>query len=371
MNRYRQSLVLLTICLAVAGILGWGTTHDWKMDKYRIADTSKVDPTVDIAQKPQAQNLPLKPKEVTVLKSTLDTSAWRTYQNKEFGFTIKYPNKWRSPAVWDDNEFPNVTLGPLEYSEGCCYGVKVRFLITPVEEFFNFADEAPISDSLVSINGVQARRVVMDSHYGIKNVVTVAAPFKGVTLLLVYGEGDTEAEAAVSTLKILDTPQTLTSDADTSSWKTYRHSSLGFQLKYPEGWKFKSSTTGVTLNSPENQESLRQIETKKVYSEGYSDTLTVLYYDSVAQELENTSNNLGAKTLDELVERNTMIARISKIEFAGEPAWLVTRGGFGAYFTTLMEHQGHLYEISFGYKATPEELTRTERAILNSFSFTK
>ncbi|MEW6610398.1 MAG: hypothetical protein AB1352_02085 [Patescibacteria group bacterium] len=32
------------------------------------------------------------------------------------------------------------------------------------------------------------------------------------------------------------TPEVITSDIDTSDWKTYRNEELGFQIKYPNEW---------------------------------------------------------------------------------------------------------------------------------------
>lgn len=157
---------------------------------------------------------------------------------------------------------------------------------------------------------------------------------------------------------------------DTSDWEVYRNKEYGFEVRYPQNWiKKNSNAREVSFNSPGNEEYFQEV--KKGNGDAYAEDVTIFYYDSVADERENRDNLLIANTLDDLVKNNPLITPIEKTIFAGEDAWFVVRIGYDTYFSVLLVHEGHLYEIFFGNSRSKNDLSEEEREILNSFSFSE
>jgi hypothetical protein len=158
--------------------------------------------------------------------------------------------------------------------------------------------------------------------------------------------------------------------SETASWKTYNNEEYKYEVKYPNDWvldeKIKET---VTLNSPENEKIRKDIEAGKVYGEGYMRDIIISYYSSVSEEPENKANKFGAVTIDELIQRDTLITPLGQITFAGEKAYEVIWGGFGAYYSILIEKNNHLYVITFGNQEDKSKLTEIEKQILSTFRF--
>lgn len=157
---------------------------------------------------------------------------------------------------------------------------------------------------------------------------------------------------------------------DTSDWQTYKNEQHEYGIRFPKNWVInKSDPKHIVLNSKENEGILEKIKRKEMYGEGYASDIYINYYSSVSEEPENLLNQLEAKTIDELVERNELISKVEKVKFANETAWVVVKGGFGAYLTIFVEHNNHLYEVMFGNKEKINDLSQVDYQILDSFSF--
>lgn len=152
---------------------------------------------------------------------------------------------------------------------------------------------------------------------------------------------------------------------DNLEWKTYRNDYYGYEIKYPKDWILNNENKErITLNNQENE----KVEAG-VYNEGYMEDIIINYYSSISEELENKLNNFGATTLDELVAKNRFYGSPNKIIFAGKDAYELIAGGFGAYYSILIEKNSHLYTITFGNRSKKIALTEIDKEILNSFKF--
>jgi hypothetical protein len=157
--------------------------------------------------------------------------------------------------------------------------------------------------------------------------------------------------------------------ADTSDWKTYRSDKAGFEIKYPNDWRAlenagdNSDRSIISLISPGTQ---KLIQDRKSYS---SCDFSIYYYPSVRDEPENKMNGFKATTIEEMINKNSMITQAGQATLGGEQATDVVWGGAGANYTILSGHANHLYIISSCNKERRDALTPTEITILENFKF--
>jgi len=55
-------------------------------------------------------------------------------------------------------------------------------------------------------------------------------------------------------------PEVITTNVDTSDWKTYRNEELGFEVKYPPTWKVQKANNSLTLIIPTGTEKHQILE---------------------------------------------------------------------------------------------------------------
>ena len=46
-------------------------------------------------------------------------------------------------------------------------------------------------------------------------------------------------------------PETINSEIDTTTWKTYRNDEYGFEVKYPPNWKWRKNYTLIVFYDPD------------------------------------------------------------------------------------------------------------------------
>lgn len=164
-------------------------------------------------------------------------------------------------------------------------------------------------------------------------------------------------------------------EVDTSDWKVYKNEDLGFEFKYPKGWVIEKPTVDnfgavVYLNSPRNEEHKEDLKNdNRTFGEDYMYDITVSFYKNIEKEPENEMNNLNAKTIRELIDKNSVITDAKKIRFMdNKVAWEMTWGGFSSYYVILIENdKGNIYKILFGNIDKREKLSTEEKGFLENF----
>jgi hypothetical protein len=160
-----------------------------------------------------------------------------------------------------------------------------------------------------------------------------------------------------------------TTTVSTADWKTYTSTSYAYSLKYPSGWSVDSTDiANISLISPESDK-----QNKECISpcEGSVPDINIRYYASVADDEQNKGNNLGAKTLNELIQKDSLRESLGTTKLGGVSATQVLDGGFSSYYSVYAENNSHLYAVSLVRKSSKSSLSAIERAILASFKFNK
>jgi hypothetical protein len=180
------------------------------------------------------------------------------------------------------------------------------------------------------------------------------------------------ATTTTSTTAITAKTTTTTSTAETAGWKTYTSSQYKLSFKYPSDWIVDEQTEEqipssffVNLSSP----ATKAENDKLKETEGLPPEFEVMYYASIADDTENTSNNLGATTIPELIDKSENISQIATTTLGGQTAYEVYWEGMGRHYVILAMWQNHLYELWFGGIENKANLTSNQKTILSSFKF--
>lgn len=210
----------------------------------------------------------------------------------------------------------------------------------------------------------------------------------GLVILLAIGVGiwwmrrPSNIPSPTVTTGTVTTPAATTASDPTANWKTYNNTAYNFSLKYPQDWVTdhnKHAGETVTLTSPETIKAIAaQIASTGGQDFGpISDDIRISYYDKVSDlAVPNVPALKGQTiTLDSLLSKYkkdlTLISDVTDTTLGVLAAKEVVIGGEAAYYTILVERDGHLFEIFFNNVDSKQNLTTTEKQILGSFVFTQ
>lgn len=151
------------------------------------------------------------------------TSDWKTYTNREYSFTFKYPNNWL--VIENESEGEIVAVTP-----------PVNSANQRINRFSVGVLPSPESDRSTSDYGCKESpwKDVADLYKSdFKLEMTKCISLNEYISLTTSNE-----EMKVTLEKILSTFKTTsTTNSVTSDWKTYTNSELGYSIKYPANYK--------------------------------------------------------------------------------------------------------------------------------------
>lgn len=157
-----------------------------------------------------------------------------------------------------------------------------------------------------------------------------------------------------------------------SGWKLYTNAEAKFSISCPEDWTFKEDkdeygNITVSFISPEAAEAVRK-ETEDMggnYGASGID-FSIDYASSLAEDSSNKSNEWNAKTLEELIEKDSTVKKIGEIGLNGVRATEVGISGEAQYYGLYIEKDGRFYKIVF-QRWDKENLTEADKKILSTF----
>ena len=201
----------------------------------------------------------------------------------------------------------------------------------------------------------------------------------GATYLFVTDQANKENDNLQSQIDTLNdainaqkSSTTATTD-ETADWKTYTNTTYGFNFKYPKDWTIEEEPVKkheIFLWTAEQMKE-REIAIRNEEGRSFVPQVSISYFDSILVESENVGSNLGAKTLDEYVVKNTEILYEKKIDFASQDAYQAAWGGMGIAYAILAEHNKNIIELRFAADKTGSDLNTGQKKIISTFQFTK
>jgi len=222
-------------------------------------------------------------------KSGTDIKDWNIYSNAEYGFEVKYPNNWRSPAevmpgnseLNKNNIFfaddPNRQPGEPGSSFAPAFGVRLYNNVSeipPIEEYLQTTpEEITTTNKTVKVDGQTStekdyKSFAVEGAYDVTYLVQLSKNNKIYILEFSYTlagcsvipkdmqpECDNENALLVknsnqiwsqilSSFKFIPPVQ---SQIDTSGWKTYTNSQYGFEFNYPGKLLYKETSSSNKL----------------------------------------------------------------------------------------------------------------------------
>jgi len=182
-----------------------------------------------------------------------ETANWNTYENKEYGFEIKYPQDWDYTIL----EMPNT---PIMFAPQDII-TKTKQSITSIESDKSFTLWITIYDKVlfeggilpyrgksneyikvissdVDVNGVKGNYYISEylkdkgSYKTGEKTATIDLPLKNgyLSMNLFDYQYVNIFEKMLSSFKFIE-------GGEIGSWQTYKNQEFGFEIKYPGDWK--------------------------------------------------------------------------------------------------------------------------------------
>lgn len=196
--------------------------------------------------------------------------------------------------------------------------------------------------------------------------------FVGVLIValgfFVYQENRTSYDSNTTVKPSGSSTSTATVTDETASWKTYSSKEYGFSFKYPGDWTLSevaasaSNNPGIALARPTTVSNRSQWEAPQ-------NDIHIYYATTVALDVTNAVNKLGAITLDEYISKNTELTKIGSTVLGGVTGVDAIVAGMSSYYSIYAVKNNHLYNFFFDTVPTKDKLTDTEKTIISNFQF--
>jgi len=351
----KQHILIVGIVTFViaAGLVGTG----WYYNQYKVDEVTTKTNIV-------GENINSTNQNANINTSTVNTSNWQTYTNEEPYYKISYPEnlKMEQPVsdvfiIRGDNE---------EY-------LQIQTFNSSPSELRNPNGAQYVKN--IELGGKDAKKYHTDTPVG---EGAIELPFTDYEIILSDNQWVDIRYFAETDNGLFENILTTLIFADTSGWQTYTNDNYGFSFQYPSNWgltendgiNYQKSVASIT--SPKTQKQISDTKERLGYCEGCGPDISFYYYPSIEEERSNKLNNLGATSIDDLIEKDTSREKLGERTIGGLNAVAIKSGGFGVYYELLIDNNGAIYEIFFNnWDLQGMQLTPIEENILNTFTFLK
>jgi len=224
----KESLSIITIKTLLAVIIFTGVGTIIVGGGLLIADYRKVSEPTKLSQE--------QPTEIIKEEIKDETADWQVYRNEEYGFEVKYPEKW------------NYNGGPLPYTfyfgESGPYDYQVGITVEENSSIEKFKDsyqncEKTFVDNKEGLkcegrNWIETERGVEVNYF--VNYIYIKIKNNDRFYLFSVFASDESLDRIKTFNQILSTFKFIEKDK-TSDWQTYTNKELNISFKYPSTWK--------------------------------------------------------------------------------------------------------------------------------------
>ncbi len=154
---------------------------------------------------------------------TETTSDWKTYTNREYSFTFKYPNDWLVTENASEGEIVAV-IPPVNSTNQRISRFSIGVLPSPESDrsSSNYGCKESLWEDVADL-------YKSDFKWEMTKCISIN---KYISLTTSNEEMKVTLEKILSTFKLTSTTNSVTSD-----WKTYTNNELGYSIKYPANYK--------------------------------------------------------------------------------------------------------------------------------------
>lgn len=203
------------------------------------------------------------------------------------------------------------------------------------------------------------------------SIIALAVGITGFASWYQWNQIDTiTSSMSISVVKKSATTAKTATDVANTDWKTYTNDTYGFSFKYPKDWVVSeipasaTSNPGVALASPATVSNRSQWEAPQ-------NDINITYAATVATDVVNVLNKLGATTIDDYVTKNNELTKIGTVNLGEVKGIDTIANGMAAYYNIYVVKNNHLYNVFFNTVPSKDKLTDTDNQILSTFQFTK
>ena len=211
-------ILIVVVLIAVAAILYFGDFFNANSNTNTVANTNTETNTI------VKENVDL----TLNTEIILDTTDWKTYNNSNFKYSIKYPSNWIVKESDSLNIGPYVSVLPPNWEERSTLETGPGIMINKVAEIPS--GDLVENTQTVSINNYHPIRQIEN---GLKATYVTYFSYNDEFISVSWDEefGDQPDYPIYETIL-----STFTFTVNTSSWFEYNNTKYGYSIKIPNDW---------------------------------------------------------------------------------------------------------------------------------------